>query len=98
MHFAKSTPYFLCLGIYHWGGKEAMTKYGMVVSMAKVFNFPMEHITPDPNPVPGAPRPYDARLSTDRIDGLGIGRHTPFSEAIKSALEPWVQSFRSGQL
>jgi len=85
-------------GIYHWGGKEAMTKYGMVVSMAKVFNFPMEHITPDPNPVPGAPRPYDARLSTDRIDGLGIGRHTPFSEAIKSALEPWVESFRAGQL
>jgi len=82
-------------GIYHWGGKDSLTKYGMVCCIAEVFDLSMKHILPDQNPSPGAPRPYNAQLATARIDDLGIGQHTSFREAIKSALAPWVQRFQS---
>lgn len=75
-----------------------MTKYGMVVQMSEVFNLPMDHITPDPNPVPGAPRPHNAQLSNDKLENLAIGKHTPFRDAIKSALQPWVQRYQSTQI
>jgi len=82
-------------GIYHWGGKERMTKYGMISHIAEVFQLSKEHIIPDPNPVPGAPRPHNSQLSNVKLEALGIGKHTPFREGIKAALQPWVQSFQS---
>ena len=33
-------------GIFHWGGKENLTKYGMVVLMSEVFGLKMDHIIP----------------------------------------------------
>lgn len=81
---------FCVIGIFHWGGKETMTKYRMVQIISEVFKLPMDHIKPDPNPVPGAPRPHNAQLSNAKLEALGIGKHTPFREAIHSALKSWV--------
>ena len=75
-----------------------MTKYGMVKAMSEVFNLPMDHISPDPNPVPGAPRPHNAQLSNAKLEGLGIGLHTPFRVGIELALKSWVDRKRSGDL
>lgn len=82
-------------GIYHCGGKESMTKYGMLKHMSQAFQLPMDHIVADPNPVPGPPRPQNAQLSNSRIDSLGITKHTPFAEAITTALRPWLGRFPS---
>ena len=73
-------------GIFHWSGKENMTKYQMCITMAKVFNLPTAHITADRSPSGGAKRPYDAHLDAKRITDLGISRYTPFSEGILSCI------------
>jgi len=81
-------------GIFHWRGKELLTKYGMLVQMAHTFHLPYDsHVTPDSS-TPSAtstPRPYNTTLDTSRLEQLGIGRHTPFSVGIKSALQSWVR-------
>jgi len=82
-------------GIYQWGGKEKITKYGMISHIAEVFQLSKEHIVPDPKPVPGAPRPHNSQLSNAKLETLAIGKHTPFREGIKAALQPWVQSLQS---
>lgn len=74
-------------GVYHWSGDENMTKYDMAVAMAKAFNLPTDHIIADKNPSGGAPRPYDAHLSTSRVNALGISQSSKFSVEIKPVLE-----------
>nr|CAD7199505.1 unnamed protein product [Timema douglasi] len=65
-------------GIYQWCGKETLTKYEMVLQMAGVFNLPHSHITPasDPPALSSAVRPYDTRLDTTRVVGLGITKRS----------------------
>ena len=79
-------------------GKESMTKYGMVQTIANVFQLPMKHINPDPNPSQGASRPHNAQLSNAKLENLNIGKHTPFAEGIKSTLEEWVKRHSAGEL
>lgn len=79
-------------------GKESMTKYGMVQTIARVFKLPMNHISPDPNPSQGTSRPHDAQLSNAKIESLGIGKHTPFCEGIESSLSIWVQRYKTGEI
>jgi len=82
-------------GIFHWCGKEVLTKYGMLVQMAHTFHLPYDsHVTPDssmPSATTTTPRPYNTTLDTSRLEQLGIGHHTPFSVGIKSALQSWVR-------
>ncbi|XP_046653424.1 methionine adenosyltransferase 2 subunit beta-like [Daphnia pulicaria] len=85
-------------GIFHWGGKESMTKYGMVQDIASVFQLPMSHISPDPNQSQGASRPHNAQLSTEKLEKLGVGKHTPFRSGIQSTLAVWVQRKISGEI
>ena len=63
--------------------------------ISEVFQLSKEHITPDRNAIPGAPRPHNAQLSNAKLEKLAIGKHTPFREGIKAALQPWVQSPQS---
>jgi hypothetical protein len=86
---------YINIGIFHWGGKENFTKYGMVVAMSEVFGLNMDHIIADPNPVPGAPRPHNAQLSNIELEKLNIGHHTPFRIGIDSALRSWVQRLQT---
>ena len=67
----------------------------MIRTMSEVFQLPMDHIKPDPNPVPGAPRPHNAQLSNARLEGLGIGKHTSFRQAVQLALGSWVEKYRA---
>ncbi|XP_046395533.1 methionine adenosyltransferase 2 subunit beta-like [Ischnura elegans] len=83
-------------GIFQWSGKEALTKYEMVLKMAKVFGLPHEHVKPVDGPGSGgAPRPYDTQLdSTSLVEALGTSpKHTPFEEGIKASLSAF-QSIR----
>ncbi|PSN53758.1 Methionine adenosyltransferase 2 subunit beta [Blattella germanica] len=81
-------------GIFHWCGKEVLTKYEMVLQMAEALDLPQpSHIAPNPDKPATAttPRPYDTTLDTSRLDGLGMGRHTVFKTGVKSALGSWVK-------
>lgn len=62
----------------------------MIVAMSRVLSLSHDHITPDPNPAPGAPRPYDARMDSSRLEALGISHHTAFDVGIKECLSPWL--------
>lgn len=75
-----------------------MTKYGMVQTIASVFQLPMNHIRPDPNPSQGASRPHNAQLSNAKLEKLSIGTHTPFRDGIESVLSVWVQRHKAGEL
>ncbi len=75
-----------------------MTKYGMVQDIASVFQLPMSHISPDPNQSQGALRPHNAQLSNEKLEKLGVGKHTPFRSGIQSALAVWVQRKISGEI
>ncbi|CAN8006216.1 unnamed protein product [Ixodes hexagonus] len=71
-------------GVYHWCGLEPLTKFQMVRTMAEVLSLGHDHLSPDPEPSQGAPRPHDCRLECSRLRELGIGQHTRFSEGAKS--------------
>ncbi|XP_063614051.1 methionine adenosyltransferase 2 subunit beta-like [Penaeus indicus] len=77
-------------GIFQWSGKEQLTKYDMIVAMGRVLSLSHDHITPDPNAAPGAPRPYDAQMDSSRLESLGISHHTAFDVGIKECLSPWL--------
>ena len=69
-----------------------MTKYAMAKSMASAFGMNSQGLVPDPHPHEGVQRPFDTTMSTERLDDLGIGSHTPFDEGIKECLLPWSSS------
>ncbi|MBQ7188093.1 MAG: SDR family oxidoreductase [Kiritimatiellae bacterium] len=75
-------------GIVHWSGNEGMTKYGMARVLAGQMGFPVERLVPNPAPPSGATRPKDAHLDCSALEELGIGRRTPFAEAIQAILHP----------
>ncbi|XP_054721724.1 methionine adenosyltransferase 2 subunit beta-like [Uloborus diversus] len=64
--------------IFHWCGKQPLTKYAMAKTIAEMHNLPFSHILPDDNPSPGAQRPKDTQLSCKRLESLGINRYTEF--------------------
>ncbi len=73
-------------GIFHWSGDEPMTKYDMGMVMAKLAGLPPGGLVPDPTPPDGAPRPRDCRLDCSDLEALGIGRRTPFADAIEGII------------
>jgi hypothetical protein len=58
----------------------------------------MSLISPDPNPSQGASRPHNAQLSNEKLEKLGIGKHTPFREGIRTTLAEWVQRKKSEEI
>ncbi|MBN3319157.1 MAT2B adenosyltransferase, partial [Atractosteus spatula] len=123
-------------GIFHFSGKEQMTKYEIACAIADAFNFPSSHLIPldrllDVSAMPGcatlarwpvglplralssgsrglgehdevteppadvgARRPHNAQLDCSRLEGLGLGRHTPFKAGIKESLWPFLHDKR----
>lgn len=73
-------------GILHWSGDEPLTKYGMGCVMADALGIPRERLLSDPAPGGGTPRPKDCHLDCSALEVLGIGRRTPFADAIGSLL------------
>lgn len=77
-------------GTWHFSANEQSTKYKIAVAIGKIFNIPTDHITPDPNAPPGAPRPRDCHLDTTALNLMGCLSLTPFEEGIKKSLEKWI--------
>lgn len=78
-------------GIFHWSGDENMTKYDMAIAMTSVFSLSPDHIIADKTVCTGAPRPYNAHLSSGRLENMGIKpKRTPFKQGIKAVLQPYV--------
>ncbi|MDD2598958.1 MAG: SDR family oxidoreductase [Kiritimatiellae bacterium] len=74
-------------GIFHWSGKEAMTKYEMALIFAEHLNFEKSRILPDNRPPAGAPRPKNSQLDTSSLTSIGIAKHTLFREALPRILQ-----------
>ena len=85
---------FSMTGIWHWSSTEAMTKYSMVYQMAEMFGLPHSHLTPNPNPPAGTPRPHNTALECSSLESMmpdgGASLHTPFKQAVKQCLQPFV--------
>ena len=75
-------------GTYHWSGSEPMTKLDMARAFAPLVGFDPARLVPEPDRPGGAPRPKDAHLDTSALERLGIGRHTPFAQALPAILAP----------
>ena len=71
-------------GTVHYGGAEALTRYGMVVGAARALGRSSAHIRPSTAVAARrAARPLDSHLSTDRIRAMGFTRFTPFADAVR---------------
>ncbi|XP_029636534.1 methionine adenosyltransferase 2 subunit beta [Octopus sinensis] len=80
-------------GVFHWSGNDNMTKYDMMTAMADIFSLDMSHIVADDKSNPSTKRPYNAHLSSERLENLGINvDKTPFRNGIKDVLCPFVSS------
>jgi len=90
----KSIDHFSMTGIWHWSGKEAMSKYLMVCQMAEIFGLPHSHLTPNPNPPSGTPRPHNTALSCSELESMmedgGASMCTSFKQGIKQCLQPYA--------
>lgn len=81
-------------GIYHWQANECLTKYDMMLAIAKVMKFNRSEIKPNTDP-PKFPRPEDSRLDSSRLEKeLGIddgeGYRSIFYEALKHSYASYL--------
>lgn len=78
-------------GIYHYGGGETYTKYGMARVIAQALGVDAGLVSPDARPPSGAPRPKDCRLDASRLAALGFTPAIRFAEGVRQALLPLVR-------
>ncbi|XP_071023118.1 methionine adenosyltransferase 2 subunit beta isoform X4 [Oncorhynchus clarkii lewisi] len=84
-------------GIFHYSGKEQMTKYEMACVIADAFNLPSSHLIPmtEQPAGAGAQRPQNARLECSRLELLGLGvEPIPFKTAVRDSLWPFLYDKR----
>ncbi|KAK2827891.1 hypothetical protein Q5P01_018925 [Channa striata] len=83
-------------GIFHFSGKEQMTKYEMAIAIAQAFNLPSNHLIPlTEQPVGAAPRPVNAQLNCSRLELQNLSvEPRPFTEAITDCLWPFTPDKR----
>jgi dTDP-4-dehydrorhamnose reductase len=77
-------------GITQWSGAEPMTKFDIATRLAEALQL-YARLTPQHAPADATPRPRDCHLDSRRLEALGIGRRTPFDEAIRQVFSavPW---------
>lgn len=84
-------------GIFHYSGKEQMTKYEMACAIADAFNLPSSHLIPmtEQPAGAGAQRPQNAQLECSRLELLGFGvEPIPFKTAVRDSLWPFLYDKR----
>lgn len=83
-------------GVFHFSGKEQMTKYEIAKAIAEAFELPSDHIVPLTEAPPGgASRPMNARLACSRLELLGLSvEPRPFRAAILDCLWPFTPDRR----
>jgi dTDP-4-dehydrorhamnose reductase len=72
-------------GIAQWSGDEPMTKYQIARHLAQALGVEAR-LHAQTSPADATPRPRDCHLDSHRLEGLGIGRRTPFDTAIGAVL------------
>lgn len=73
-------------GIFHGSGDEPLTKADMARILVELDGLDPASVLPVPEPGPGAPRPRDCHLASDRLRALGIPPRTPFREGLRRIL------------
>jgi dTDP-4-dehydrorhamnose reductase len=73
------------VGIRHWSGDEAMTKYEIAQRIAEAMGLHAS-LAPIDTPADATPRPYDCHLDAARLHALGIRHATPFDTALREVL------------
>ncbi|KAM7397376.1 hypothetical protein PAMA_005602 [Pampus argenteus] len=83
-------------GIFHFSGKEQMTKYEMAVAIAQAFNLPSNHLIPlTEQPAASALRPINSQLNCSRLELLNLSiLPRPFTSAITDCLWPFTPDKR----
>ncbi|XP_028278137.1 methionine adenosyltransferase 2 subunit beta isoform X2 [Parambassis ranga] len=83
-------------GVFHFSGKEQMTKYEMAVAIAQAFNLPSSHLIPlTEQPAESALRPVNSRLNCSRLELLNLSvEPRPFTSAIVDCLWPFTPDKR----
>ncbi|XP_037543665.1 methionine adenosyltransferase 2 subunit beta [Nematolebias whitei] len=83
-------------GIFHFSGKEQMTKYEMAVAMAQAFKLPSHHLIPlTEQPMGSAPRPINSQLNCSRLEMLNLSVDPrAFAAAITDCLWPFTADKR----
>lgn len=84
-------------GIFHFSGKEQMTKYEIACAIAEAFNLPSNHLIPltEQAAGAGAQRPQNAQLECSRLELLGLSTEPrPFRSAIRDSLWPFLYDKR----
>ena len=74
-------------GIWHWCGDERLTKYAMARVIGRLLGVSTAHLRPDASPGAGTARPHDCRLDCSRLERRGLGRRTPFAQALARVLQ-----------
>ncbi len=77
-------------GVYHYAGREQLTKYAMARVIAGVLGVDPGLVLSDPNPPSGAPRPKDCRLDASRLAALGFAPSIAFADGVRAALAPFA--------
>jgi dTDP-4-dehydrorhamnose reductase len=72
-------------GITQWSGAEPMTKFDIATRLARALRVEA-HLAPQFEPSDATPRPRDCHLDSSRLEMLGIGRRSPFDDAIDQVL------------
>ncbi|XP_003388343.1 PREDICTED: methionine adenosyltransferase 2 subunit beta-like [Amphimedon queenslandica] len=80
----------ICRGSWHFGGSEVLTKYDMVLKMAKVFKLSSKHLIPVREPSGGAPRPFNNEFDYSQTKKHFTMDITSFEDGIKTVLEPFL--------
>lgn len=80
-------------GIYHFSGKEQVTKYSLAVLLGKLLELPVDHIECRSDaPTAGTPRPENAQLDMSDLEALGIGFiQTPLSLSLPLCVAPFLE-------
>ena len=76
-------------GIAHWSGDEPMTKFDIAVRIARILGLDAR-LEPVSVSVDSTPRPRNCHLDASRLEALGIGRRTPFDDALSQVLKRYL--------
>jgi dTDP-4-dehydrorhamnose reductase len=74
-------------GIWHYSSQDTTTRWQLVQLFGELLSAPVGHISRLEGMPPGAPRPYDCLLSTDKLQATGLAAPcTPLREALVAVL------------
>lgn len=76
-------------GLFHFSGREPLTKYEMAQIMAQKLSVPADHLVSVDEAPPGPLRPQNTQLDVSRLEKIIETSHQPFAEAIGPILQPF---------